>query len=96
MDLQKYQNKIKNRTGRINGEEVQKYLNEHKFSAEISFMEGYIGLENMTFDHIYINNKLQGDTFNDKAWIKNRPFGDNKLSTSKFLDYVEPYLIKEK
>ena len=89
------------RNNRISTDDAKQYILDNSFSVEITVHDGSIGLEDMSFDYIYIDGKLQGDTSsmnhggNVKAWISGREFGDNRMSKSWFLDTVNEYKIGE-
>jgi len=85
------------RNNRISTDDAKQYIKENDFDVDIQVNSGNIGLEDMSFDHIYINGKLQGETSemnhggNVKAWISGRDFGDNRMSKDWFLDTVNEY-----
>jgi len=82
----KWQNIINN--DRINIEDI-KVLFERFNVQNYSLIEGYVGLENMTFDHLIFEDKLIGDSFGNKPWINGRTFGDNRMT----LLFIKDFLI---
>lgn len=89
------------KTNRISADEAKAYIYDNEFVANIQVISGHIGLEDMTFDHIYINGELQGDRNSMRRseiadqrvpWIKDRDFGDNSMSKDWFYETVNKYL----
>lgn len=85
--------RFNNLHGRLTIDDCRWYLDHHKFSKDIHVNEGYVGLEDMSFDHIVIDGKIQGEIAFDRAWINGRSFGDNQMETSVFLETVNKYLV---
>lgn len=80
---------------RISYDEACSYINNNSFSEDIQISEGYMGSEDMNFDHIHINGRLIGETFNFKPWISDRDFGDYKIAEDWFFKQVNKYLLSE-
>lgn len=83
------------RNNRISYDEANDYIRNNKFDADIQVSKGYIGLEDMTFDALYINGEQQGGTFMDRPWISGRDFGDNSMAKDWFFEKVNAYKVDE-
>jgi hypothetical protein len=91
--VERMHERFKKPYGRLFKSDCDWYLNEHEFTADIKVIEGYVGLEDMSFDYILINGEQQGENAFGKAWIPGRNFGDNRLQTSTFLETVNEYKV---
>lgn len=87
--------KVDRQTNRISISEAEEYIRDNKFSVKITVSSGHIGLEDMTFDTLYIDGERQGDSFGSRSWISGRSFGDNSMSKDWFYEQVNAYKLSE-
>jgi len=86
------ESKLDRQDNRISCEEAREILRQEGLENDITCIEGYIGLEDMGFDHL--RNIKTGEVyaesvFSDRPWFSGKTFGDKEMPRNWFLETIK-------
>ena len=86
------ESKLDRQDNRISCAEAKEILKQKGLENEIACVEGYVGLEDMSFDHL--KNIKTGEVyaesvFSDGPWFSGRTFGDKEMPRNWFLETIK-------
>ena len=86
------ESKLDRQHNRISCAEAKEILKQEGLENDIICVEGYVGLEDMSFDHL--KNIKTGEVyaesvFSDGPWFRGRTFGDKEMPRDWFLETIK-------